>query len=313
MPPRSSVQTIVIGPEHAGRRLDNYLMFFLGKLPKSLIYNIIRRGEVRVNSSRARPRQRLQSGDKIRIPPLDMDNRTTPVISTRRLEQVQHAILFEDEHLMILNKPSGIAVHSGTGLKYGVVDVVRSLRAEIDGIELAHRLDRETSGCLVLAKDPPTLRDIQTLLRRGEVEKSYVALLKGGLGRDDVRITENLRSVRDGKGERRTRISADGRPAETRLASLERFSGTTLVAVELLTGRTHQIRSHAAHIGHPVAGDRRYGDPDFNKALRDFGLRRLFLHANRIRFQLPGSKSALCIEAPMPDELNKVLDSLRNV
>jgi 23S rRNA pseudouridine955/2504/2580 synthase len=212
---------------------------------------------------------------------------------------------------MILDKPSGIAVHGGTGLNYGVIDIVRAMRPHARRVELVHRLDRETSGCLVLAKDPASLRDIQEQLRHGMVEKRYTALLQGRISSDDTRIAEKLRWVRDEQGERRTRVSANGRAAETRLQPSERLSGATLVAVQLLTGRTHQIRSHAAHIGHPVAGDRRYGDPGFNRALRAVGLRRLFLHASRIRLQPPDCPAPLCVDAPMPAELNDVLERLR--
>ena len=308
---RSPAQTTVIGPEHAGRRLDNYLVYFLKNIPKTLIYKIIRRGEVRVNGSRARPQQRLHSGDKIRTPPLLIDDALAPMINTRHLDTLEDSILFEDEHIVVLNKPSGLAVHSGTGLKFGVVDAMRALRPDIEGPELVHRLDRETSGCLILAKDPLALRDLHRQLRDGEVEKRYTTLLKGTVGREIVRVKENLRSVRDQKNERRTEISALGRPAETRFRSLDDLSGASLVEAELLTGRTHQIRAHAAHIGHPVAGDRRYGDVQFNRALRAVGLHRLFLHANRLRFHLPNSRKVLCIDAPLPRELHDVIAQLR--
>jgi 23S rRNA pseudouridine955/2504/2580 synthase len=300
---------VTVGAESDGQRIDNYLRSELKGAPKSLVYRILRTGEVRVNKGRAKPDSRVHTGDVVRIPPLRLSEEV-PVRVGESLEQaLAAAVIFEDEHLLILDKPAGLAVHAGSGVKVGVIEALRALRPETAGLELAHRLDRETSGVLVLAKDRPTLMELHELLRGDGVKKTYLALVRGNwpdkLGKVDAPLEKNtLRG-----GERLVEVRGDGKESLTLFRVKQRFAAATLVEASPVTGRTHQIRVHAAHADHPIAGDDKYGDVEFDRALRPYGLSRLFLHAARIEIPRAGQKT-LRVEAPLPAELARVVEAL---
>jgi 23S rRNA pseudouridine955/2504/2580 synthase len=298
---------VTVGAEHDGQRIDNFLRTELKGAPKSLVYRILRTGEVRVNKGRAKPESRVHTGDVVRIPPLRLSEEV-PVRVGESLEQtLTRAVRFEDERLLVIDKPSGLAVHAGSGVKVGVIEALRALRPETPGLELAHRLDRETSGVLVLAKDRPTLMELHELFRADTAKKTYLALVRGhwpdGLREVDAPLEKG--SVRG--GERIVEVRADGKPSRTLFRVAKKLSGVaTLVEASPITGRTHQIRVHAAYKNHPIAGDDKYGDAQFDRSLKEHGLTRLFLHAARI--ELPPFK--LRVEAPLPPELQAVVDAL---
>ena len=304
---KSAARVQEIGAEHADRRLDNFLTTVLEGAPRAYVYRIIRSGEVRVNGGRASPGQRLACGDKVRIPPFTATAGEAPRIGRQVLARIEEHILFEDSRFIVLNKPAGIAVHGGSGLDFGLIDVMRLLRPDAGKIDLVHRLDRETSGCLLFARDLLTLRQLNQQLRDGHMHKAYVALLAGQLPERPLDCRAPLAMVPDQHGEKHAIVSADGVAAHTTFRARLRYADATLAAVTLDTGRTHQIRAHAAHLGHPVAGDQRYGEPAFNKALRTLGLKRLFLHAERLRFTLDRPYE---FSAPLPEELDQVLQGL---
>lgn len=301
---RQLVSIRAVEPAHEGRRLDNFLTTLMGGVPRALVYRIIRSGEVRVNGRRAQPQQRLVAGDQVRVPPFTPHDAQAPQIGVAIKQAVTAAILYEDEQILLLNKPSGLAVHAGSGLPFGLIDVVRSLRPDCAKIELVHRLDRETSGCLLLAKDIATLRALHLQLREGRMHKGYVALLKGHLPAAPVRCEAPLAMVSDGQGERRAEVSAAGVAARTEFRVRARLGQWTYSEVILDTGRTHQIRAHAAYLGHPIGGDTRYGDPAANQSLRALGLNRTFLHAEVIAFEQAGPRQ---FSAPLPPELATLL------
>jgi 23S rRNA pseudouridine955/2504/2580 synthase len=299
--------------EEAGQRLDNFLMRELRDVPRSLVYRVIRSGEVRVNAGRARPDYRLKDGDRVRIPPVRQDagrQKGTPSRSLR--EFVSAARIYEDEHLIVINKPSGVAVHGGSGLSFGVIEALRAVHPELSDLELVHRLDRETSGCLVVAKRRSVLRELHRVMREREVEKRYVTLLVGKWKLGAKTIDLPLETQHRQGGERTVRVHPNGQPARTHFKPIESFGKTaTLMDVLLDTGRTHQIRVHAAYTGHPVAGDDKYGTREANAPLREFGLKRMFLHARSLEFIHPATARPFKIEAPLDEELEAVLERLR--
>ena len=308
--PRSAVRQVDIGASETGQRIDNFLAKHLKGVPKSHIYRILREGQVRVNRGRIKADYRLQTGDTVRIPPVRMAEEGAPVRPPDSvLQRLRAAILYEDEALLILNKPSGLAVHAGSQLPFGVIECLRALRPDAPFLELAHRLDRETSGCLILAKQRPALLQVQQLLKTGAVEKRYLLLAAGKWqgGAREVRAALEKNAVRG--GERMVQVSDSGRHALTRFRPVDRFRTATLLEALLDTGRTHQIRVHAAHIGHPLAGDDKYGDSDFNRLMAGYGLKRLFLHAQSVAFTLPGGPS-IDVSTPLSDDLKQVLDRL---
>lgn len=305
--PRAPARVVEVDAGHAGRRLDNFLGTQLEGAPRPYLYRIVRSGEVRVNGRRATPAQRLAAGDKVRIPPFAAAPAAAPRIGRQVLARLEARILYEDERLLVIDKPAGIAVHGGSGLEYGIIDAVRALRPDGGRIDLVHRLDRDTSGCLLLARDTQTLRRLNAGLRDGAMHKAYVALLAGELPRRPLDCTAPLALVPDRHGEKHAVVSPEGMAARTGFSVRSRHPGATLSAVTLDTGRTHQIRAHAAHLGHPVAGDERYGDATFNRRLRTLGLRRLFLHAEQLSFTLDRPMS---FSAPLPEELAAVLEQL---
>lgn len=305
------MELVQIDKAHAGQRIDNFLITRLKGVPRSHLYRILRRGEVRVNKGRVKPSYRLRDGDLVRIPPLRRAPPATPAYPAQdRLQHLLLAVLYEDERLIALNKPSGLAVHGGSGLSWGLIEAMRLLRPELSELELVHRLDRETSGCLLLSKRRGTLRELHRLIREQAVTKRYLTLLAGRL-KQRRKVDAPLRKNLLRSGERVVRIDPRaGKPACTLFRPLRRLGDFTLAEAEPLTGRTHQIRVHAAYLGMPVAGDEKYGDPALNRRLRGMGLRRLFLHASALILQPSHRDRPLHIETPLPPELEVVLGSV---
>lgn len=298
------------GPEDAGQRIDNYLRRMIRGAPKGLIYRLLRTGQVRVNKRRTRPHYRLQDGDQVRIPPIQERGRGSGEAPEQLQNSLAGRVLYEDDRLLVLDKPSGVPVHGGSGLDYGLIDALRQARPSAPYLELVHRLDRETSGCLIIAKRRSSLRRMHALLRAGQVRKDYQALLSGVLEGEQLVEAPLERSGR-GEGANKVRVADQGKASRTRIRPLQVFGHWTLVEAGLDTGRTHQIRVHAAHLGHAVAGDERYGDRVANRTIRRAGLRRLFLHAHRLRFDHPDRPDqTVCVEAPLDKRLQAVLDRL---
>lgn len=313
LPGRPGAKTVEIGAEHAGQRIDNYLLSQLKGVPRSHIYRLLRSGQVRVNSGRKKPPYRLRSGDMVRIPPVNTASREPPVIPDSVKKLLSEAILFENENVLVLNKPSGLAVHSGSGLSFGIIEALKADRAD-QFLELAHRLDRETSGCLLLAKNRIMLTHLHDLLRnetKSGMGKYYLALV-AGYWADATTIALPLKKMMR-SGEHMVEVVEDGQQAISHFEPLQHYPQATLMRVKIDTGRTHQIRVHAAHSGHPIAGDGKYGDADFNRELKKTGLKRLFLHATRL--EIPALESEpdtpIIIEAPLNNELQSILDTLQ--
>ena len=304
------VQRLQVTEDEAGQRIDNYLLARLKGVPKSLVYRIVRKGEVRVNKGRIRPHYRVQAGDEIRVPPIRLNEQRTTNPAQATLDNLEQAILYEDKRLLIINKPSGLAVHGGSGVSYGVIEALRQLRPELKQLELVHRLDRETSGCLVLAKRRSTLRALHELFRENQIDKRYLALVagawKGGERRIDAPLKKNLLS----SGERVVRVNDQGKQSATVFSPLAVRENVSLLEARLETGRTHQIRVHCSHSGHPIAGDDKYGDRQFNQDMKNYGLKRLFLHAWRIAFYLPDDGGRIDVRAPLPNDLKNVLQRM---
>ncbi len=304
------VQYISIDTDHEGRRIDNFLFNFLKSVPKGRVYKMIRKGEVRVNKKRIKTNYKLVLGDNLRIPPVFIDDKAELLIPHRVIEQLKASTLYEDDAFLIINKPSGIPVHAGSGCVFGVIESFRAMDEYKDGyIELAHRLDRETSGCLILVKKPQVLREMNKLIKDNEMSKRYLALVKG-VWKDGRRIVDAplLKNTMRG-GERLVQISDEGKVAKTEFDLQKGFSEASLLEVTLHTGRTHQIRVHSTHIGTPIAGDNKYGDDGFNKTMKTFGLKRLFLHASHLSFTL-GNMERISVDAPLSDELKSVISKL---
>ncbi len=305
-----SARLVEVSSDYGGQRIDNFLLHLLKGVPRSMIYRILRKGEVRVNGARIRPDYRLQAGDKVRIPPVRLAQNAVPVCPPQALlDQLEKAVLYEDQQILVLNKPAGVAVHKGSGLHFGVIDICRILRPQAPFLELAHRLDRETSGCLVLAKSLPALRAMHDALRAGTTKKRYLALVQGYWKRGAVAVSEPLRKGLRG-GERVVTVGVTGKSAKTHFRPVNFFRQASLLEVILATGRTHQIRVHAAYTKHPIAGDDKYGNSQFNQEMARYGLRRLFLHAHSITVPL-GSREGE-FSAPLDEELKNVLDNLES-
>ncbi len=304
---------IEAAPEHAGRRIDNFLAWVLKGVPRSRIYRMLRSGEARVNGGRVRPGYRLSPGDRLRIPPLatEVPRHAGQGVPAWIEAALRDAVIYEDPGLYALAKPAGLAVHSGTGMRFGLIEALRAMRPEEPYLELVHRLDRDTSGCLLVARRPEVLRELHAMMRAGRIEKTYLALVRGrwrsGAEIVDLALCRNVQK----SGERRAGIAPDGKPARTVFAPLEIFPIASLMEVRLKTGRTHQIRVHARAIDHPVAGDAKYGDKAFNRVMRGLGLSDLFLHAHRISLVSPASGTRISIVAELPAALLEVLAALR--
>ena len=310
---KTDVEHVAVASGQAGRRIDNYLSGVLKNIPKTRIYRMLRKGEVRVNGGRVKQDYRLQDKDIIRIPPLFRDSRSGQAAvlqlpPVRLQETMRECIIYEDDFLMAINKPAGLAVHAGSGEQYGVIEVMRLLRPECVSLELVHRLDKLTSGCLLLAKEHRYLRELHEMLRQNQVQKHYRALLYGKISRK-FEISLPLMKNELRSGERMVQVDSAGKSARSVFYLDKYCNNTSLVQVAITTGRTHQIRVHAAYCGHPVAGDPKYGNRDFNRMLRKAGLRRMFLHADSLTLQLPLTGKITNIIASLPDELDKFLEN----
>jgi len=306
------VRLLEVTADEAGQRIDNFLARHLKGVPKTYIYRILRRGEVRVNSGRIQAKYKLCAGDRVRIPPVRVAANSAAVIRPGVGMDLEGRILFENNVCLVLNKPAGIAVHGGSGLSYGVIEALRAARPGDAYLELAHRLDRETSGCLVIAKRRSFLRAFHEQLRQGEVSKHYLALTAGRWQGGKRTIDAPLRKNQLRGGERMVTVDSEGKHAVTVFRPVSRFAEATLVDVELKTGRTHQIRVHAVHMGHPLAGDAKYGDAAFNRQMRNLGLTRLMLHAHLLEFSLPQAEDRITLSAPLDADLAAVLDRLES-
>ena len=311
----SSVKILHIDDEDAGQRIDNYLLTKLKGVPKSLIYRIVRKGEVRVNKGRVKPEYKLQCGDMVRVPPLRVSEKEQPPLSSKlnKVAGLERRILFEDDCVLVLNKPSGIAVHGGSGLSFGVIEALRALRPQSRFLELVHRLDRETSGILLVAKKRSALRHLHEQLRIKSIQKEYLALVRGQWQSHCKKVEAPLLKNELAGGERIVRVSEQGKPSETRFIIEERYANATLVKASPVTGRTHQIRVHTQYSGHPIALDTKYGDKDFDRQMEQIGLNRLFLHACTIRFEHPKSGEIMVLSAPLDAELKQILKQLREM
>lgn len=309
---KTEVKLVEIDEDMAGQRIDNFLRNQLKALPKSVVYRIVRKGEVRVNKKRIKADYKLQAGDVVRIPPvtLEQSDAKVEVVSPKlqKVAQLEHCILFEDEHLMVLNKPSGTAVHGGSGLKFGAIEGLRALRPQARFLELVHRIDRDTSGILLVAKKRSALRTLQAQFREKTVQKYYLALVMGSWPASKKVVNAPLL-----KNEVNSivRVNPQGKPSETRYKVIEAFEQATLVQASPITGRTHQIRVHCQYSGSPIAWDDRYGDRRFDAYTSQFGLDRLFLHAANIQFAHPATGEKMEINAPLDQQLEKVLAGLR--
>lgn len=312
---------VTVGADFEGQRLDNFLLRELKGVPRSLIYKIVRKGEVRVNKGRTNVKYRLQTGDLVRIPPVrrpSADNNSQNQPHRGLQERIADSILYEDKQLLVLNKPSGVAVHGGSGISFGVIETLRAMRPEEKSLELVHRLDRETSGCLMITKRRSMLAHLHELIRSDQIEKKYLALVDGDWGRkQQVTVDAPLKKNTLKGGERVVTIDADGKPSITHFTVQEKFTaqeqlGSCMLIEALLeTGRTHQIRVHLASLKTPILGDVKYGDQTANKTMRQIGLHRLFLHAHRLTFTHPESGKLMTFKAPMDAELTETLKILR--
>lgn len=305
--------------EHAdGQRVDNYLLNRLKGVPKSKIYQIIRKGEVRLDKKRVKPSSRVHEGQTLRIPPIRMDEKGESEGHLKldkhqaQIASISSAILYEDDYLLVINKPAGLAVHGGSGISLGLIELLRASRPEASFLELVHRLDRETSGCMVIAKKGSVLRELHRLIREGELEKHYQALLSGRWKGASHLIEAPLKKNTLQSGERVVRVSREGKESKTLFKVLERFSDATLVDALLLTGRTHQIRVHTQYAGYPIIGDEKYGYPEVNQRYKTLGFTRMFLHAYSLSLPLSVYESPLEIIAPLENEFERCLQMLRS-
>jgi len=296
--------------DHVGRRIDNWLIAELKSVPRSHIYRLLRTGQVRVNGGRVRPDYRIAAGDRIRVPPVKQDVAPSGVVPRGLIAAVSAAIVREEPGLLVLNKPAGLAVHGGSGESFGVIEALRAARPG-EELELAHRLDRDTSGLLLVARNLRTLRELHALLREGRVEKRYLALVLGAWNLGKTVVDAPLATHARRGGERHVQVAERGKAARSTFTPVDFFgSRATLLEVSLDTGRTHQIRVHAAHAGHPVAGDPKYGTREANQELAALGLRRMFLHAHALSFPWPSPDQLYTVSVPLPAELAQLLERL---
>jgi len=303
----SAVSLVEVTQDRDGQRLDNFLSARLKGLPRSVIYRIIRTGQVRVNGGRAKPSTRLETGDIVRVPPASVRENQPGDIPPAVLKLLSESICYEGHGVMVIDKPSGMAVHGGSGLAWGVVDVVRQMRTEAN-VDLVHRLDRETSGCLLVALNGDALRELNTQIKNNQVEKRYLCLLDGKLNQDRVEVNEPIGQF-ERSGQKFMRVDPQGKPARTTFKLLQNYADYSFAEVQLHTGRTHQIRVHAAHLGLPLAADDRYSQVARQKFWKAQGLRRMFLHAHQVRFYTSDGEQQL-VSSPLPLELSQLLGKL---
>lgn len=313
----SSVVYLTVSQDESGQRIDNFLLTKLKGVPRPRIYKILRKGEIRVNKGRVKPTYRIQMNDVVRIPPnlniLSANNDNKARINKALLKTLEQRILYEDEGLLIINKPSGLAVHGGSGLGYGLIEVARALRPDCRSLELVHRLDRETSGCIILSKKRSILRELHSLLRGEQgksIDKKYLALVDGKWHGKQHIINAALKKNVLRSGERIVRVSSEGKPSETRVKIIRQFQSATLIEAVPVTGRTHQIRVHCQYAGHPILGDQRYGNEASNMCSKQYRVKRLFLHAKSLKFKLALSNQEIDVYAPLDEDLEQVLDKL---
>jgi len=307
----SKVRYLQVDEQHSGQRIDNYLRVQLKGLPKTAIYKLLRKGQVRVNKRRIKAEYRLQNGDEVRIPPIrDPKEQDKVQVPKGLVQELDNWILYEDEYLMAINKPAGLAVHKGSNVNFGLIDVLRQARPNAPFLELVHRLDRETSGCLLIAKTRDALLELHDLIRDHQLQKRYLALVaknwRGGGRQIETSLQNDKQAV-----QRKIRVEEDGRLAISYFKPLKRYESATLMEIEIKTGRTHQIRVQAAHLEHPILGDRKYGNHALNREWKKKGLKRMFLHANELSFQLPVSGRKYDLKAPLDEGLSTLLERLK--
>lgn len=314
------VQLLTIDPDQAGQRVDNFLMARLKGVPKSRIYRILRKGEVRVNKGRVKPEHKLKGGDVVRVPPIRVAEREPQAKPGQGLVRLLEAsVLYEDKGLLVVNKPAGLAVHGGSGVNLGLIESLREMRPDAHFLELVHRLDRGTSGCILIAKKRSMLRHLQQAFRekslgtdQGQgIVKVYQALVTGHWPKRRQKVDKALERFEIKGGERIVKVTPKGKPALTEFSVLERYNEATLIEARPITGRTHQIRVHAQYVGHPLIGDDKYGEDALNERLRKQGFKRLFLHASSISFFLPDAESPTTINAPLSEDLQTALATLK--
>ena len=309
---KPKVRFFTIEADESGQRIDNYLVKTLKGVPKSMIYRLLRKGEIRVNKKRTKPEYKIAADDIVRVAPIRISEKTNTVSTQLNVvANLEAQILYEDEVLLVINKPSGMAVHGGSGLNFGVIEALRALRPNTKMLELVHRLDRDTSGCLVVAKKRSALRNLHEQLRKKSVQKFYHALVKGRWSTKVTKVTEGLKKNDLKSGERVVVVdNINGKESETRFKVIQNYDGATLVRAFPVTGRTHQIRVHCQVKGHPIACDPKYGAEDFDLKMKEAGLKRLFLHAASIEFTHPRTEKRLKVEAPLGKALEHTLKQL---
>jgi 23S rRNA pseudouridine955/2504/2580 synthase len=300
-----------ITDEEAGQRIDNFLMRHFKSVPRSRVYRLLRKGEVRVNKKRVDAEYRMAAGDEVRLPPVRLDDSEEPGRPSSSLQElIEKSVIFQDKHLLVINKPPGVAVHGGSGMSFGVIEALRASRPR-ETLELVHRLDRDTSGCLCVARDRSTLVALHALIRDSGMHKTYLGLVSGSWQLGTKRIDAPLATDGRSHGERHVRVAAAGKSSVSVFKPVQFFgSAATLMEVDIPTGRTHQIRVHADFAGHPLLGDDKYGDRERNAEFKRLGLKRIFLHAQSVAFDWPGSGVPFHASAPLPDDLTAVLDAI---
>lgn len=310
-PRRGAVRHVAVDDGSSGQRLDNFLLRELKGVPRTRLYRALRKGEVRVNKGRVRADYRLVAGDLVRIPPLHQPAPSSPPAIPRYwTEQLSQQVIFEDDGLLVIDKPSGLAVHGGSGLNFGLIECLRHMRPEARYLELVHRLDRDTSGLILIAKRPAILRELHRLLREKHVDKRYLALVAGSWPKSCRVVEAPLEKNVLQSGERMVRVAREGKRAITEFSVVERLQGATLIEARPVTGRTHQIRVHAQHVGFPLLGDEKYSDERTAAFCKQLGLQRLFLHARYLRFVLPDVGS-LELQAGLESSLETILEKIR--
>jgi 23S rRNA pseudouridine955/2504/2580 synthase len=308
---KSAVERRTITEQDAGQRIDNLLMRHFKTVPRSHVYRLLRKGEVRVNRKRVDAQYRVLAGDEVRLPPVRIEPSSEPGRPSSSLQElIERAVIFQDKHLLVIDKPAGVAVHGGSGMSHGVIEALRASRPR-ETLELVHRLDRDTSGCLAVARDRATLTSLHALIRGSGMHKTYLGLVSGSWQLGTKRIDAPLATDDRRHGERHVRVAAAGKDSVSVFKPVQFFGSlATLMEIDIPTGRTHQIRVHAAFAGHPLLGDDKYGDRERNAELKHHGLRRIFLHAHSIAFEWPGTGVPFHVSAPLPAELAAVLDAI---
>jgi 23S rRNA pseudouridine955/2504/2580 synthase len=310
--PFATVTFHTVDSEYDGQRLDNFLIRLLKGVPKSRIYNLLRKGEVRVNKGRVKADTRLKADDVIRVAPIRMaQSQSSEIPGSQLRKSLNDSIVFEDDEIIVIDKPSGIAVHGGSGVSFGVIEGLRADRPESKFLELVHRLDRDTSGCLMLAKSRAGLVNLQQQMQKNQIKKTYQALVKGRWPKGKSTINAPLKKNTLSSGERMVKVDVDGKASVTHFKIVQTFQQSTLLDIRLETGRTHQIRVHCQFSGQAIAGDSKYGDSLFNQDMRALGLKRLFLHANALEFKHPVSGVRISVEAPLSNDLKNLFNQLK--